>query len=126
VPESVAYTLRYPSGVVANCECSFGSMENRSFRVNGTKGSLEMNPAFPYHGLRLRVKTGSAEKGNLTDGEVLIGQVNHFAAEMDHFSKCILEDLEPRTPGSMGLADLRILAALEESIRTGRPASLKA
>lgn len=126
VPESVAYTLRYPSGVVANCECSFGSMENRSFRVNGTKGSLEMSPAFSYHGLRLKVKTGSPEKGNVTDGEMLIEQVNHFAAEMDHFSKCILEDQEPRTPGSMGLADLRILAALEESISAGRPVSVKA
>ena len=126
VPETVAYTLRYPSGVLAHCECSFGSTESRYFRVTGTKGALELNPAFPYAGLRMRVKTGSSDKGDVKDGELVLGQVNHFAAEMDHFSKCILEDLEPRTPGALGLADLRILAALEESVSTGRPVSLRA
>ncbi len=126
VPESVAYTLHYPSGVVAHCDCSFGSMETRYYRVTGTKGSLELNPAFSYHGLKLRLKTGSPDKGDLKDSEIPIEQVNHFAAEMDHFSKSILENTEPHTPGEMGLADLRIIKALKESIKTGKPVSLKA
>ncbi|MDB6074571.1 MAG: gfo/Idh/MocA family oxidoreductase [Verrucomicrobiaceae bacterium] len=126
VPESVAYTLHYPSGVVAHCDCSFGSAETRYYRVTGTKGSLELNPAFSYHGLKLRVKTGSPDKGDVKDSEMPIEQVNHFAAEMDHFSECLLEGGQPRTPGEMGLADLRIIAALTESIETGKPVSLKA
>ncbi|MDB6117122.1 MAG: gfo/Idh/MocA family oxidoreductase [Verrucomicrobiaceae bacterium] len=111
---------------MAHCDCSFGSAETRYYRVTGTKGSLELNPAFSYHGLKLRVKTGSPDKGDVKDSEMPIEQVNHFAAEMDHFSECLLEGGQPRTPGEMGLADLRIIAALTESIETGKPVSLKA
>ncbi len=50
-----------------------------------------------------------------------IEAVNQFAAEMDHFSECVLNNREPRTPGEMGLADMRIVTAINESARTGRP-----
>jgi predicted dehydrogenase len=46
--------------------------------------------------------------------------VNHFAAEMDHFSTCLLTGDVPRTPGEKGLADMRIMAAIHESVRTGK------
>jgi predicted dehydrogenase len=112
--ESVAFTLRFPSGVVAHCDCSFGSAESRRYRAVGTGGFVEMDPAFPYFGLRLKVS-----KGGQTS-EVRLKEVNHFAAEMDHFSECILDGKDPRTPGEEGLADVRVIAAINEAARTGR------
>jgi predicted dehydrogenase len=46
--------------------------------------------------------------------------VNHFASEMDHFSECILNDTAAKTPGEMGLADMRIIEAIHEAIGSGR------
>jgi predicted dehydrogenase len=53
------------------------------------------------------------------DAEIPLVQGNHFALEMDHFSSCILNNLEPRTPGAEGLADMRVIAAIEKSIHSG-------
>jgi predicted dehydrogenase len=50
----------------------------------------------------------------------LIRQVNHFAAELDHFSDCILNNCKVRTPGAMGLADMRIIEAIGQAARAGR------
>jgi len=126
VAESVAFTLRYPSGVLAHCDCSFGSTESRRFRVTCAEGFIEMDPAFSYRGLRLRVKSGDAKKGTAQNAELPIEQVDHFTAEMDACSKCILDDTEPQTPGKMGLADMRIVAAIEEAAQTGRAAKIGA
>ena len=51
---------------------------------------------------------------------MLLHEVNHFAAEMDHFSECVLTGQGPRTPGEEGLADMRVIAAIEEAARTGQ------
>lgn len=120
VNESVGFIMRYPSGVVAQCDCSFGSSESRRYRIHCAEGFIEMDPAFSYRGLRLRVKHGDSSSGASQLAEIKIDPVNHFAAEMDHFSECILNGTEPRTPAKMGIADLRIIAALEESMRTGQ------
>ncbi len=122
VPESVAFTLRFPSGVLAHCDCSFNAEVSRRYRVHCEKGFIEMDPAFSYNGLNLVVKEGG-QAGRRT--ELQIEQVNHFSAEMDHLSACILNGGEPRTPGEEGLADMRVIAAIEEALRSGGAARVK-
>lgn len=119
VPESVAFMLRYPSGIIANCDCSFGTPESRRYRVLCERGYLEMDPAFSYRGLRLRKKEELGKKESSALEEVNLRQVDHFAAEMDAFSKAVLEEGEVITPASMGIADMRIIAAIHESVKTG-------
>ena len=120
VPESVAYTLRYPSGILGHCETSFGTTESRRFRVHCADGFIDLDPAFSYRGQRLRVKRGGSDEGETRDEEIVLKPVDHFAAEMDHFSACVLDGGEVRTPGEMGLADVRIIEAIEEATKTGR------
>ncbi|HEX6961817.1 MAG TPA: Gfo/Idh/MocA family oxidoreductase [Lacipirellula sp.] len=43
---------------------------------------------------------------------------------MEHFSECILNNKEPRTPGEEGLADMRVMAAIEESAASGKAVKL--
>jgi predicted dehydrogenase len=119
VPESVVYTMRFPSGALAHCDCSFGAATDRRYTVHCAKGTIAMNPAFSYSGLRLRVKQGEEAKGDARDQELLLEPVNQFAAEMDHFAQCVVEDRQPATPGEEGLADMRVITALYEAIRTG-------
>lgn len=121
VPESVSFTLRFPSGVLAHCDCSFGVGESRRYRVHCEKGWVEMDPAFSYRGLRLRTKKGEGKADKPGEAtEILIEPVDHFAAEMDHFSDVILNGAKLRTPGEMGLADMRVVVAIAEAARTGR------
>lgn len=122
VPESVVFTLRYPSGVIAHCECGFGHARSERYRVLGAQGFIEMDPAFGYRGQRLFLKKGDAEQGDQQKSELRLEPVNQFAAEMDHFSECVLNNQEPRTPGEMGLADMRIITAIHEAARTDKAA----
>jgi predicted dehydrogenase len=43
---------------------------------------------------------------------------------MDHFSECVVKDRTPRTHGEEGLTDVRVLAAIDKSIRTAKAASI--
>ncbi len=59
VEENIAFQLRFPSGILANCTSSYGVGVNR-WRVVGTKGAFELEPALSYSGLRMRVLRNGA------------------------------------------------------------------
>ena len=124
VPESVTFTLRYPSGVVAQCQCGFGSTVVRQLSVFGTEGAIDLANAFAYRGQVLKVKRGSEDKGDERIEKLLLSPVNHFASEMDHLCECLIAGTEPRTTGDMGLADMRIIQAIEESWMSGKRVEL--
>lgn len=68
VPESVSFLSRYPCGVVAACECLFGTARSSSYQVLCENGSIQMNPAYTYSGLRLstmRSKDGPPRRTEL-------------------------------------------------------------
>lgn len=121
VPESVSFILTYPSGVIATCDTSFGTVEGRRYRVQCEKGYIEMDPSFSYRGLKLTTKKPLEEEEAFDISEINLRQKNHFAAEMDGFCEAIINDTEVITPASMGIADLRIIAAIHESCESGRP-----
>ena len=61
-----------------------------------------------------------------SDGkEIALPGPDLFAAEMDHFAQCILEDRESRISGAEGLRDVKIMMAIYESARLGKPIELK-
>jgi len=120
VPQSVAWQMRFPSGALAICGCGFGSQESRQYRVNCSKGWLELQNAFAYRGQRMLV---SREK-QVT--EYQIRPVNHFAAEMDHFSQCVLNNTKPLTPGEEGLRDMICLSWIDEAARSGQRVKMEA
>jgi len=57
--------------------------------------------------------------------EPQIEDKNQFALEMDAFSHSVLNNTPPRTPGEEGLKDQRIIEAIYESTRIGKPVTLK-
>ena len=52
--------------------------------------------------------------------EPSIDSGDQFAHELDHMSRCVLDDLRPHTPGEEGLQDMRIVEAIYASARSGR------
>jgi len=110
VEDAITWQLKFPSGL-ANCATSYTYGANR-FRVVGRDGFIESEPFLSYTNLALRkVTKGKAEP-------IDIPQVNHFAAEFDHMSQCVMQDKEPLTTGEEGLKDLKVIEAIYESIKT--------
>lgn len=114
VEENIYFQMRFPSGALANCTSSYGYFHTSCFRVIGTKGWLEMDPATWYNGLRLKV----GNDDGVTEKE--LPTRDHFALEMDHMSQCVMENKEPLTPGEEGLRDISLMMAIYESARTGK------
>jgi glucose-fructose oxidoreductase len=116
VEENVTFHLRFPSGILANCTSSYGVPVNR-FRAVKPRGWAELEPALSYSGLRMRVFRGALEERPQP-------VVDHFAAEMDHFSECVTAGRDPLTPGEEGLHDLRVMMAIYEAAQSGRTVKL--
>jgi glucose-fructose oxidoreductase len=120
VHEMATGILRFPHERLAVFTCSFGAAPADAYQVVGTKGELWLKPAYDYHEkLKMTVKVGDKEK------ETSFDTVDQFGGEVEYFSRCILENADPEPSGYEGMADIRIVHALLESIRSGRPVKLE-
>jgi predicted dehydrogenase len=117
VDESVLFTLEFPSGVLANCASSYATGLNR-FRAGAERGWFEVEPALNYVGIKGR----RGEGGNVTEFD--LAPVDHFAAEMDDFSDCVINDKQTRVPGEEGRRDQRIMAAIYQAAASGKSVPL--
>ena len=118
VEEAINFQLHFHSGILAQCTSSYGYAWQSHYRVVKSDGWLEMDPATAYSGLRMRVHHGN------TIEEKDLPVVDHFAAEMEHMSTCVMENKEPLTPGEEGLRDLTIMKAIYEAANTGETVKL--
>jgi predicted dehydrogenase len=80
VEELINFQLRFPSGVLANCVSSYGSLHSR-YRVTGTRGWLEVEPAIFYSGHQMRVSAGGPPQPRVLPAP----EKDQFAAQLDHF-----------------------------------------
>jgi len=111
VDESLCWSMRFPSGVIANCSTSYTCPINRLF-VSGDKGWAELSPAYGYFDdITLRT----------TAGEKKFAPFDHFAAQMDHFALASRGETTLLFPGEMGRRDVHIMAAIYESAASGKP-----
>ncbi|MFL6354669.1 MAG: Gfo/Idh/MocA family oxidoreductase [Bryobacteraceae bacterium] len=119
VHEMATGILRFPGDRVAVFTCSFGAATADAYQVVGTKGELSLQPAFDYHSdSKLGMKVNGKEKESSFD------KVDQFGAEIEYFSDCILNRTDPEPSGYEGLADIRVVEALLESMRSGHPVRL--
>lgn len=122
VEESCQFILRFPSGFMASCSTSYGAHKSQFFRLNGEQAWAGMDPAYAYHGLKLKVSR--VVEGKEQESSIQVEEKNQFAAELDHFAQCVQQNKEVHTPGEEGLQDQRIMEAIHESARTHRPVKL--
>ncbi|MDO7849063.1 Gfo/Idh/MocA family oxidoreductase [Hymenobacter sp. M29] len=124
VEENVTFTLRFPSGVISQCTTGYGTFNSKAYTVHAETGSIKMDPAFPYHGLRQeRVHAPNGKQLKETPNDPM---KNQFALEMDHMAECVRQNKTPYTPGEEGLQDQRIMEAIYQSARENKPVKLPA
>ncbi|HEU5424899.1 MAG TPA: Gfo/Idh/MocA family oxidoreductase, partial [Nitrolancea sp.] len=115
IPETVAVVLKFPQGRIASFTCSFGGADRSAYEIVGTKGSITLDPAYEYaQGVEYVLRLGKRKR------EKRYEKSDQFAPELVYFSDCVLRDSEPEPSGEEGIADVRVIEALNRSIETGR------
>jgi predicted dehydrogenase len=120
IDEMTSAVLCFEDGL-ATFTTSFAAGGVSSFRIVGTDGDIHVEPAYEYtESLAYTLTVGDRtirKKGRRRD---------QFAAELLYFSACILQNREPEPSGDEGARDVRIVNALYEAARLGRPIPLPA
>jgi len=112
VEENLSWTMKFPSGIVASINTTYGCDMPGFYRVHGTKGMMHVEPAFAYEGEHLTAHI---------QGEPAIEESGpekdpiQFAREADHLAGCILENREPKMSGEEGLKDMKIMMEIYRS-----------
>ena len=115
VDETVLWQARFPSGVVSNSICTYNANGLAGFRAATTRGWFSMDPAYFYNGNRGRRSDGT---------EINFPVADQFATELDDFADCVINKRPTKASGEMGVADVKFLTAIYESIKKGRPVSI--
>lgn len=117
--DMVAVTLRFPGERLAQFTVGYGLNRLDEYAVVGDKGAIQMKPGFGFPGpLAFTLTEGRSET------QRSFPKVDQFGAETQYFSDCILNDRHPEPDGEEGRLDVRVIAAIERALTTGRPASL--
>ena len=119
VDEMITAILRFPNERLATFTCSFGAARVSAYELVGTKGRLRVDPAYKHAGALTHELSLNGKSRKQT-----FPARDQFAPELLHFSECILEDKDPGPSGAEGLADVRIIRALERSATTGESIKL--
>jgi len=112
VEQSVEWTMKFPSGIIASCGSSYGQFGPQTLSVHGDAGYLALNPPFGGGGIHLTGSAGSQKYDVTGTGK------GHFqlALEGEHMAACIRNNTQPKSPGEEGLKDL---VAIERIYKAG-------
>ena len=114
VEDRISFLLRFPSGIETTCVSSYSSNHNM-YRVTGTEGWIELEPATSYEGQKMWIR----RDGRTEERQVPAGKGQH-AGQLDHLAECILNDTKPLVAGEEGLADMKVIEAIYRSAHEGR------
>ncbi len=108
VEESIEFTMKFPSGMLASSGSSYGEEGGAYLSMDGTEGNLWVDPAYFYDGLRFHGRTLHGPVSDASSGKMPY----QFVYEADHFADCIRNNREPDTPGEEGLKDMLAIEAI--------------
>lgn len=121
--DTVAVTLVFPDERVAQFTASYATAATENFTLAGTRGVITSSSAYGFGPDTSITWTVTDAEGNST--EHAHDPVDQFGGEAEYFADCIRRGVDPEPSGEEGLLDVRVLAAVEESLRTGAPVDLE-
>jgi predicted dehydrogenase len=113
VEDTILWKMRFPSGLLASCAASYSAPMNQLW-VGAEDGHFELAPAFDAQSV----------DGRTSRGALSAPSVNQFAAQLDHFARCIQESRPNALSGEEGLRDARVIEAIYRSVAEGRAVQL--
>lgn len=120
IEETCSVIMRFPKDKLASFTCSFGASSVSQYQVVGTTGNIILDPAYDYsEPLKYKLTIDDKTK------ERKFPKRDQFAPELVHFSKSILDNTEPHASGEEGWADILIINAIQEALKTGDSVKVK-
>ncbi len=117
--ETIAVTMLFPGGRLANFAVSFGTASAARYEVLGPEGILTADWAYEYvEDIELTIKTRDQT------AHQTFHKRDQIAAEIRYFADCVQSGSDPEPSGYEGLADVRIIEAIQQSTQTGRRVEL--
>ena len=111
VEGGIEWRLMMASGAVVSGSSSYCYAPYQSFQhYMADKGALEMEPATTYYDNHLVRQSGGPPSPVGTGNPI-----TQFAGQIDAFSSAARANKPHRTPGEMGLRDIRLIAAMYRS-----------
>ena len=114
-PDTVTVVMNFPNAQIAQFTVSYAQPATDDYRIIGDQGEIALKPGFTY---------GDTFSCTITvDGKSKTEKIkgtDQFGGEMQYFSNCILKDLQPEPDGEEGWCDVRIIAAIERSLLSGK------
>ncbi len=117
VEDLCAFTLRFPSGLIASCSSGYSYHENRFLRLMATEAAVGLDPAFSYDNLTMQISRRQGRSSGIEQRRWAPN--NQFALEMDAYAEAIRADRVPLTPGEEGLQDMRVIEAIYQAASSG-------
>ena len=114
---SVAGVLDFGDGRLATFDFSFERARRAEYEIIGTEGGLKCHNVWAKPG---DIPVLSWWTGDGRMNEEWLPTADHFRLEIEHFSRCILEDTPPALPLADARANCRALNAIVAAIRSGR------
>ena len=115
----ITAVMRFPGERLASFTCGFGESKVSEYRVIGTTADIRLIPAYTFRG---DITMHFTREGDVK--ETRYPERDQVGAEIIYFADCIQNGTDPEPDGYEGLADLIIIDAIKESIRTGRAVPL--
>jgi D-xylose 1-dehydrogenase (NADP+, D-xylono-1,5-lactone-forming) len=121
--------LKFDNGALASVDTGFtyynGTSAINEVKIRGEGSSVEISGTKGLVGVSETFSEGGG--GNLwavVDGgkaDILVQAVNPYAAEMAHATNCLEKGLPSELDGTEGMEDVRVLMAIYESGKAGKP-----
>jgi predicted dehydrogenase len=118
--DTVAVMLRFPSGKLAQFTVSYAANGFGAYQLVGTKGVLELSPAYTFQGALEQRRTFGDEHPEHEKWKA----VDQFAGETRYFSACVLQGRAPEPDAEEALLDVRVIEAIKHALASGQPCTL--
>ena len=111
VEGGVNWRMKFPSGIFAQGSSSYCYAGGTRQKIYGDKAALVMEPASDYYEQSVTLLRPGQAPEILHAGNPIV----QFGAQVDAFSQAALSNTPHRTPGEMGLRDIRLIQAIYRS-----------
>jgi predicted dehydrogenase len=117
VEENVGWTMKFPSGIVASCNTTYGASMDGFYRVHGSKGMIELSPAFGYEGIHMKADIYGQPP---IDMPTPWHGYEQFTTQADFFADCIWNNKPVgNSDGENGLQDIKLMSEIYKA--AGQP-----
>ncbi|MCD5391111.1 Gfo/Idh/MocA family oxidoreductase [candidate division NPL-UPA2 bacterium] len=137
VEDSATVLLRFENGAQGTADNFFSipdaSSKNRleiygtkgSILAEGTLGQMATGEMTAYLEKEQKGYEAKQERATSSTERIELTPINMYQAEVEHFSDCIVKDLEPAISGEDGLWSQKVVLACYESAKTGKLVEVK-